>query len=191
LKNLTDYDLWTSLKSGDLNAFSTLFKIYYPLLHNYGLKLSNYNEQLTEDCLQDFFIYIYNHRGNLSDLEAIKPYLYVSFRRHLFREIKKASKLVNYEDKEKVISNFNFSSEDTIIQQEIDTLKQKSLAKHLNELPNRQKEALYLKYYSDVSIDDIATILDINYQSVVNLIHKGIKKLRQEASLKALLKDIM
>ena len=183
--------MWTALKSGDLNAFSTLFKIYYPLLHNYGLKLSNYNEQLTEDCLQDFFMYIYNHRENLSDLDAIKPYLYVSFRRHLFREIKKASKTVNYEEKEKAIGDFNFSTEDTMIQQEIDTLKQKSLAKHLNKLPNRQKEALYLKYYSEVTIDDIATILDINYQSVVNLIHKGIKKLRQEASLKALLKDIM
>jgi RNA polymerase sigma factor (sigma-70 family) len=189
MKNLSDYDLWTSLKSGDLNAFSTLFKIYYPVLYNYGLKLSNYNLQLTEDCLQDFFLYIYEHRENLSDLNSIKPYLYVSFRRSLFREIKKASKMIDYD--EHVNVEINFSVEDTIIQQEINSLKQKNLVKHLNELPPRQKEVLYLKYYSELNIDEIAKVLEINYQSVLNLIHKGIKKLRQDASLNALLKNII
>ena len=89
MKDLSDYNLWESLKKGDLKAFSTLFKMYYPLLHNYGLKISNYNTQLTEDCLQDFFIYVYEHRENLSSLNSIQPYLYTSFRRHLLREIKK------------------------------------------------------------------------------------------------------
>ena len=191
MKNLTDYDLWSSLKSGDLKAFSTLFKIYYPLLHNYGLKLSNYNEQLTEDCLQEFFIYVYEHRENLADLNSIKPYLYVSFRRSLFREIKKASKMINYDDTEHVFVEINFSIEDVIIEQEIDTLKKGNLTKLLNELPKRQKEVLYLKYYSDLNIDEIAKVLEINYQSVLNLIHKGIKKLRQDTSLNELLKDIV
>ncbi|WP_142784835.1 RNA polymerase sigma factor [Changchengzhania lutea] len=191
MKNLLDYDLWASLKSGDLKAFSTLFKVYYPLLHNYGLKLSNYNEQLTEDCLQEFFLYVYEHRENLADLDSIKPYLYVSFRRSLFREIKKASKTVNYDEKENFFIDINFSAEDVIIQQEIDALKEENLAKLLNELPNRQKEVLYLKYYSDLNANDIAKVLGINYQSVINLIHKGIKKLRQDVSLNTLLKDII
>jgi RNA polymerase sigma factor (sigma-70 family) len=109
----------------------------------------------------------------------------------LFRAIKKASKTINYEENENTFVDFKFSTEDAMIQQEIDTLKQKNLAKHLNQLPNRQKEVLYLKYYSDLNTDDIAKVLEINYQSVLNLIHKGIKKLRQAASLKALLKDII
>ncbi|MDO5981142.1 RNA polymerase sigma factor [Flavivirga spongiicola] len=191
MNNLTDYDLWASLKSGDLKAFSTLFKIYYPLLHNYGLKLSNYNEQLTEDCLQEFFLYVYEHKENLANLNSIKPYLYVSFRRHLFREIKKASKMVNYDKNENFFVEINFSTEDLIIQQEIDALKHGNLVKFLNELPSRQKEVLYLKYYSDLNIDEIAKVLEINYQSVLNLIHKGIKKLRQNTSLNELLKDII
>jgi RNA polymerase sigma factor (sigma-70 family) len=189
MKHLPDYDLWVSLKSGDLKAFSTLFKVYYPLLHNYGLKLSNYNEQLTEDCLQEFFLYIYQHRENLADLNSIKPYLYVSFRRHLFREIKKASKTINC-DKDDFFVDISFSAEDVIIQQEIDVLKKESLETLLNALPNRQKEVLYLKYYSDLNINEIAKVLEIKYQSVLNLIHKGIKKLRQDASLSDLLKDI-
>ena len=191
MNNLSDFELWTSLKNGDLKAYSTLFKVYYPVLHNYGLKISNYNTQLTEDCLQDFFLYVYEHRENLANLDTIKPYLYASFRRSLIREMKKSLKMVDHEDKENVFVEINFSAEDLIIQQEIQTFKQVNLVKILNQLPNRQKEVLYLKYYSDLNIDEIAKTIDINYQSVVNLMHKGIKTLRQNASLNELLKNIV
>ncbi|SFZ92814.1 RNA polymerase sigma factor, sigma-70 family [Flaviramulus basaltis] len=191
MKNLHDYNLWASLKSGDSKAFSTLYKVYYPLLHNYGLKISNYNTQLTEDCLQDFFLYIYQHRENLANLDSIKPYLYVSFRRSLFRELKMASKKVDYDDKVNHFIDINFSAEDVMIQQEIDAFKQTSIVSLLNELPKRQKEVIYLKYYSDLTTDEIAQVLEINYQSTLNLIHKGIKKLRQNALLNELLKNII
>jgi len=191
VKNLVDFNLWTALKSGDLKAFSTLYKVYYPLLHNYGLKISNNNIGLTEDCLQDFFLYIYQHRENLADLNSIKPYLFVSFRRSLFREMKKSLKKVNFDKEEDFFIEINFSAEELMIEQEIVCFKQKSIVKLLNELSSRQKEVLYLKYYSDLSIDEIANVLEINYQSVLNLIHKGIKKLREKALLSELLKNIV
>ena len=191
MKNLVDFNLWTALKSGDLKAFSTLYKVYYPLLHNYGLKISNNNIGLTEDCLQDFFLYIYQHRENLADLNSIKPYLFVSFRRSLFREMKKSLKKVNFDKEEDFFIEINFSAEELMIEQEIVCFKQKSIVKLLNELSSRQKEVLYLKYYSDLSIDEIANVLEINYQSVLNLIHKGIKKLREKALLSELLKNIV
>jgi len=72
MNKLTDKFIWKSLKEGDLNAFGVLFETYYPLLHSYGLKISQ-NEALTEDTLQDFFLYIYEHRQNLSDLDTIAP----------------------------------------------------------------------------------------------------------------------
>jgi RNA polymerase sigma factor (sigma-70 family) len=189
MENLTDQALWNALKKGDMNAFSTLFKTFYPLLHSYGLKISNNNIALTEDCLQDFFIYIYDHRENLANLEVLKPYLYASFRRSIINAIKKSSKTVLYDDQKGL--NMSFSKEDLMIKQEIDVLKEVKITKFLNELPSRQKEVLYLKYYSNLNITEIANIMEINYQSVVNMIHKSIKKLRQNASLKLLLKNII
>jgi RNA polymerase sigma factor (sigma-70 family) len=190
MKDLSDYELWESLKKGDLKAFSILFKVYYPLLHNYGLKISRHNTQLTEDCLQDFFIYVYEHRRNLSSLHIIKPYLYTSFRRHLLKEIKKSLKIVDSNSEDDFFVDINFSKEDLMIQQEIKDFKNINLPLLLNKLPNRQKEILYLKYYSDLSNEDIAKIMGINYQSVSNLIHKGIKTIRRDASLSKLLKNI-
>jgi RNA polymerase sigma factor (sigma-70 family) len=53
----------------------------------------------------------------------------------------------------------------------------------LNKLPNRQKEAIYLKYYSGLKATEISEIMGINYQSVVNTLHKAIKSLKQEISI--------
>ncbi len=82
MKKLTDKFLWKSLKEGDLNAFAVLFESYYPELRSYGLKICK-NTALTEDTLQDFFLYVYERRENLSDLDTIAPYLFKSYKRFL------------------------------------------------------------------------------------------------------------
>ena len=189
MKNLSDQVLWNALKMGDMDAFSVLFKTYYPQLHSYGLKITNNDIALTEDCLQDFFIYIYEHRDNLADLQTLKPYLYTSFRRAIFNALKKASKSITHEDVRH--GEISFSKEDFMVQQEISFLKKESVSKLLNELPYRQKEVLFLKYYSNLKVAEISEVMDINYQSVLNMMHKAIKKMRQSTSLKKLLKEII
>ncbi len=47
-------------------------------------------------------------------------------------------------------------------------------------LSNRQKEAVFLKYYNQMSYEDICDIMNINYQSVRNLISTALKKLNTE-----------
>ncbi len=190
MKDLSDFELWEALKNGDIKAFSALFKMYYVRLYNYGLKISNYNTQLTEDCLQDFFIYIFEHRENLSSLKTIQPYLFVSFRRHIIKDIKKSSKNIDRNPNDDLFIDINFSKEDLMIHQEIEIFKHTNLALLLNKLPSRQKEILYLKYYSNLNNIEIASVMNIKYQSVSNLIHKGIKTLRQDSSLSKLLKNI-
>jgi len=189
MNNLSDQVLWNALKKGDLNAFSILFKTYYPGLHNYGLKISNNNVSLTEDCLQDFFLYIYEHRENLADLDTVKPYLFTSFRRSIIHAIKRSNKLVVHEEIKH--GEIMFSDEDIMIRQEITFLKKDYVYKLLNDLPYRQKEVLYLRYYSNLQVGEISQVMGINYQSAVNLIHKSIKKLRENASIRKLLKDLL
>jgi len=54
------------------------------------------------------------------------------------------------------------------------------LNKLLNELPSRQKEALYLRYHQGLTVEQIAEMLDVNYQSASNLLHRGLLSLRKE-----------
>ena len=97
--------------------------------------------------------------------------------------MKKKSKTIAIDDMEKTIVDVNFSPEELITHQENETFKNKNILILLNNLPKRQKEAIYLKYYSGLKTNDIATIMEVNYQSVVNTIHKALKNLREEVAI--------
>ena len=48
----------------------------------------------------------------------------------------------------------------------------------LNELPQRQKEVIYLHYFENMDYTQIAEVMGIRYQSVLNLTQKALQKLR-------------
>ena len=187
MNKLSDKFIWKSLKQGDLDAFAVLFEIYYPMLHKYGLKISK-NEALTEDTLQDFFLYVYEKREKLSDLETIAPYLFISFKRLLIKMMQKNEKVKTVDFSKEVVVDIQFTKEELITNQETQNFKNKNIAILLNKLPKRQKEAIYLKYYSDLKTTEIAEIMNINYQSVVNTLHKAIKNLKEDISIIKLFK---
>jgi RNA polymerase sigma factor (sigma-70 family) len=50
----------------------------------------------------------------------------------------------------------------------------------LRKLPVRQRQALGLRYYADMSIEQIAQLLDCPIGTVKSLVHRGIETLRKE-----------
>ena len=49
----------------------------------------------------------------------------------------------------------------------------------LHELPERQRAALVLRYYEDLPLAEIATILDCRVGTVKSAIHRGLARLRE------------
>ncbi|CAM1361849.1 RNA polymerase subunit sigma [Tenacibaculum sediminilitoris] len=186
MSDLTDEILWKSLKEGDLASFSILFKKFYASLFNYGLKISK-DKVLTEDALQDFFVYIYEHKENLSDLDSIAPYLFSSFRRFIIKKINKRQKHIMVRHVDSNIVDINFTAEEFITNQESTTFRNKNLALLINQLPKRQREVIYLKFHCNLKANEIAETMNINYQSVINTLHKAIKNLREDVAIDKLL----
>ena len=143
----SDYLIWQAFKKGDKSALDHIFRRYYPMLYNYGIKLSG-SPSLTEDCLQDFFLYLYEHRSNLKNLETISPYLFKAFRNRLFKSIKRRRSFTPLQDLKKEFSPIQFSIEEIIINQETAKFQKELLYQQLNALPRRQKELVYLKSVS-------------------------------------------
>ena len=46
-------------------------------------------------------------------------------------------------------------------------------------LKHRQREAIYLHYIQEIPLNELSVLLDMNYQSTRNLIHRAMTKLRQ------------
>ncbi len=177
--------IWYFFVKGDLNAFSALFKGYYSVLYDYGLKISG-NVALTEDCLQDFFIYLYDNKQNFGEVNNIRSYLFVSFRRAVFKKLKKERVFLDYDEAIENRAKFDFSPEEIAIKQELTTMKRTVLTELLNSLSVREKETVFLRYYSGLTPNQISTVMGISYQSVLNTLQKAFVKLRKASESEAI-----
>ena len=62
---------------------------------------------------------------------------------------------------------------------EHDAEKTARVLQALAQLSNRQKEIIYLKYYQELSYDEVSEIMNINYQVARNLLYQSIKSLKK------------
>ena len=175
--------------AGDDKAYSTLYELYAKDLYAFGLSLKVKTE-LIEDAIHDIFVEIYTHRGNLEKVDNLKYYFLAAFRNRLFFLIKKDSNVQEITENEmSVLHEQDF--QELWIENEENTEKQILVKRLLSELNPNQREAIYHRFVEGLSCEEIATLMNINYQSAKNLVHRSIKKLKSVAAFTLLLFILM
>jgi len=167
------HQLWNKFLSGDKFAFSQLYKLYIKDLTKFGFKITKDNE-LLNDTLQELFVSLWNKRSNLTPVQHVKTYLIISLRNLLLRKIQQSQKTKIYSIDDFLVKSLSSESES---ESEAEFLTKKILTT-IEQLPVRQREILHLKYYQNLSHDEISTIMNIKYQSVANLLNRAIHKLK-------------
>lgn len=175
-----DTSLWNKLKDGDEKSFSMLFERYYADLVRYGNSLSPFEEKV-QDCIQDVFTDIWIYRNSLQNSVVVKAYLLASVRKRIARLHERDHIFRKTASTDSISFLLEFSVDHELIDDDEATReKVVHLNKLLNDLPARQKEALYLRYHQGLSVEQIAEMLDVNYQSASNLLHRGLMSLRKD-----------
>lgn len=167
-----EQELWNAFRKGSEQAFSDIYHQFSGTLYNYGYHLAA-DAALVQDAMQDLFSDLWRTRKNLSATTSIKYYLFRSLRRKLHRlsDIKQLP--------EDLYPLQTESAETLKIQGEEDILQQQHLQKLMSLLPARQQEVIRLRFYDNFSWEEIAGILQINEQSVRNLVQRAVVKLRE------------
>jgi len=174
--------LWKDLINGDKKAFESLYKHFFKALINYGYRITP-DENLIEDSIQEVFIYLWNNKSRLTEVNEVKFYLFRSLKNRIIRDLQK-----DIFDKSENIDTYldfliSLSEEQKTIDSENDNAELNALKKAIEHLPQRQQEVINLKYYHDFSLEQIAQLMEMNRQSVSNLLF------RSYASLRAILKN--
>ena len=183
--NSSDITLWNQLRSGDEEAFSSLFERYYSTLVNYGKTLMT-GEDLVKDCVQDVFVDIWTYRYKLNEAIVVKAYLLSSVRKRIARLHHREHIFSNIKQIDSLEFLFDFSIEDRLIADETTAKKVEQLNKSINQLSDRQKEAIYLRYHQGLSVEQVAEVLNLYYQSTKNLLHRAILQLRKDFPISVL-----
>ena len=173
-----DIELWLQLKSGNAHAFQIIYEAHIQALLQYGKRFSQ-DSQRVEDCIHDLFVNLWRNRDTIGKTDSIRRYLLVSLRRSIIKQITKASRTQEISEEQPLQLVFTGSIEKELIDSEINLENQSRLAEAMKTLSARQQEAIYLKYHRELSYEDVAQIMEINYQSVRNLVFNGITKLRK------------
>lgn len=184
MSSQNDLELWLKLKEGDRDAFEVIYHLNFKALSYYGLRISK-NKNLVQDCIQDVFTNLWTSRSNLSDVTNVRFYLFRSLKNRLLRNREKDIFDIN----ENIDSYLDFltqcSQEDEIIKSESRTQEIQKLRSAIQHLPQRQQEVIHLRFYADLSLGEIANLMEINKQSVSNILFRSL------ALLRPILKDLV
>ncbi|GAB4012558.1 sigma-70 family RNA polymerase sigma factor [Spirosoma migulaei] len=171
-----DTVLWQRFRTGDTIAFDQLVQRYYQTLFRYGIRLDA-DDEYVKDCIQDVFVELWQRRNTVNETEFVKFYLLKSLRRRIFRGRAKWGS--NWEAlEENYFFEVEFSIEAQLITQEVSRDQVQQLEALLNKLSRRQKEVIFLKFYQNLTHEQIGEVMSLNRQSVYNILHEALQKLR-------------
>lgn len=173
---------WESLKSGEPEGLRELYNAHIDDLYRYGIVLCHEPDKV-KDCIHDLFIYVWNFRERLSIPDSTKAYLMVSLRRRLFDKGSKMTTLTVELDTMEQPALLTEGHEEKWIQLENDEARQVQLNKALDQLSDRQREIIHMKYYQQLDYDEIGRIMNLNYQSARNLVTRALTVLRKEMTI--------
>ncbi|MEL7119367.1 MAG: sigma-70 family RNA polymerase sigma factor [Bacteroidota bacterium] len=176
---MEDLQRWQRLKAGDQTALEEIYRTHVDVLYRYGCKFSN-DEALVKDAIQDLFIELWRNHSGLGETNSIKKYLLASIRRKIVKQIEKKKKWFLPDRMENSVFELEVSIEEVLISTEISKENADLVKVAFDGLSKRQKEAIYLKYYMDMDYEEIEEIMDINYQSLRNLVSRALQNMRAQ-----------
>ena len=172
--------LLASFQAGNMAAFSQLYNLHINVLFNYGLKLT-IDKELLKDCIHDIFVKLYTKKDELGTIDNLRSYLFISLKNKLCDELRRRMYMSDTAVEEVSISTPT-DVEDDYMEEEQRKNEFSLVRRLLDQLSPRLREALTLYYIEEKKYEDICEIMNMNYQSVRNLMHRGLTKLRSLAS---------
>lgn len=175
---IADEAVWQSFQAGDKQAYAVLYQRYFEILYRASLRITA-DRELVKDCIHDLFVTIWKNRDNLSQPNSVKAYLLSAIQRKLKRQTTRLRSHQNDMEKIKTPPTSN-CREDQLIEDQTEIEQKYIVDKALNSLTKREREAIYLKFYGNMSYKEVAEVMAIRVDSIYNLISKSIETLHGE-----------
>ncbi|NJN26067.1 MAG: sigma-70 family RNA polymerase sigma factor [Cyclobacteriaceae bacterium] len=168
-----EYDhLWDQFLAGSVIAFEKIFDTYSPELIKYGSKLTT-DDGVVEDAVQELFCELWEKRSKISRTTSISYYLLTSVRRKIVRNLQKSRKF---------IAAYQMQDTCFTLEPEFDNSTDfifNHLQDSIQNLSNHQREIIYLRYYSNLSFDEISRLMELPKKSAYNLIFIALQNIKK------------
>lgn len=174
--------LWDRFRQeGDEPSFLRLYDLYLDDLFQYGMSLCR-DRDLVKDLTQELFLQLWDRRSHLGVAHNVRAYLLGAFRSHLLQHLRRNRRFIRLLGVQQMPSMAEGPALDLWLEEETQRRRRMNLATALDQLSDRQREAVHLRFYAGLSCDEIAEVMQMEVQSTYNLIHRGLQALRRALS---------
>jgi len=166
------------LQQNDEQALAAIMRKYYTALYNYGARFTS-DDALIKDCIQEVFISLWQRRENAASILSPRYYLLRAVKNKVLKSLHQHTiKTGSFEPGDAYDFLQELSVETLIIDKQLSEEQAMMLRKTMSQLSKRQHELIYLKFYQHLDHAQIAGLMNLSRQSVYNLLHETIQKLR-------------
>ena len=163
-------------QAGDLAAFDELLKSVQGALFRYISRLVGGDHGLAEDVLQEVFLIIYRKLRWLENPQVFRAWVYRIASRETFRRLKKEKLWSEQVRDESVLERVPQKEEDAVYSPELIA----EIPRLISEVSPAARAVLVLHYLEEMSLSEVAEILDISPGTAKSRLSYGLDSLRQK-----------
>ena len=175
-----DEEIWQAYCAGDDEAFVYIYNEYVHRLLTFGIQFAS--RAIVLDAIQDLFLYLKQRQGKDQQVEKIKPYLYKTLHRRLMSILKKETRLKPFDTSNDPPANWavSLTSDVRLIDEESTRIQRRKLTEALNQLSEKQRQAIILYYYEGFTFEEIKDIMNMSDKSSARkLVGRALDSMRQ------------
>lgn len=174
-----DLTLWQEFSEGNELAYERIYHRYVNKLYRYAYVVVK-DKSLAEDVIHDVFTDLWSSRKKLGKVRSVRLYLFASVKRRSLRRLKRENAFSDF-DVVSVKPSYGITA--SFLDELMDVQQKASVAakvrKCLSGLSNRQREIIYLRFYQNLSYEEIAQLLQLDQKYIYNLASKAFGVLRK------------
>jgi RNA polymerase sigma-70 factor (ECF subfamily) len=171
----TDQKLFTSLKNGDVMAFTEIYERYFALLYRHAYQMLH-DKVRAEDAVQDVFQMLLEKKDELQLQHSLKAFLYSSTRFRILKQFRHGKVADKY------LSTLVGLAESGVDNVEL-YMEEKELASRIEEglakLPEKMRQIFELSRIDELSYTEIAEKLSITDHTVRKQMSNALKIMRE------------
>ena len=166
-------DLVTHLQNGSLEALGILYNRYHPMVYRTAYAITG-DADAAADLLQDVFLRLHRFAARIDTRRPLEPWLYRMTANLSYTWVKRRQWLRPLDE----VAEWIAGEKKNLLQQVEINDDRNQIHRAIGSLPLQQRVVVVFYYINDLSLQEIAEILDVPVGTVKSRLHYGRRSLK-------------